>query len=743
MLKKSNLILILLSMCLFFSCDSLWQVENNVTNVAVELDIPNIVGQQQFSILQSGDMPDDTVTPSIPTVATVSLFNAKTNKLIESKQASFSNVEALSVTFEKIRIGTNIYATVEILGPNSLTIPGVGEEGGDVFFHMDPTLFRARSASVKIKNGENNLETRPNAVYLDPSIPDPVTEAWMPTPSNDNSGLNPNEPVLTFDRALEILKGNGSLLPGATIYIKDTLTYDTEATTVLDGQGVIVKKFAPFTKSIISVTNNTNLTLQNITIDGNSENFEDSGDTLISVDDDCNLVLNSGAILQNNIGNYYGGTLNISGGDVTINKGSVIQNNINEAGMYSAGAIYVDSGTCIMNGGLIQNNISSGEAGAICVCTDFTMNGGVIKNNRGSAGGIYANSDILITGGTITSNTATDTGGGIFLNGHSLNIKGNPVVSGNMVDAKENNVGICLSDDNSIVVTGTLDESARIGLSPHTGGTSTYVTVETGATVIKDDDSYTLLEKDVSKFFLDSNMGSLKFEESVGKVDLNCYYISSTISDIEEGTSENPFLTFEKAKTALKGRDGQIIITGEITITEDETWSADPGQTIVVRCEDVLDSEDYIKVSNGKEFSLQNITIEGDKSSGIIRVNESVDEQTIVNLFDGTVFQNCDDKPIENEESYPSLITSKTRINIEGFVKIPGLEYTGNENPQIVTITGPIKDGSYIRLIPKDGSDDVSTSGTVIAHCYDGMTNAELEYFGNSLEIDGTDLKIE
>ena len=134
----------------------------------------------------------------------------------------------------------------------------------------------------------------------------------------------------------------------------------------------------------------------------------------------------------------------------TVSDGPTISGNTATSG--SGGGIFGSPGTNIeMFNGVISGNTAggTGTGGAICVFGDlvnvdyytasFTMRNGTIGgvnasdgNSATNGGGIYGPgylTSILITGGNILNNTATNAGGGIY--GTDVTISGNTVISDN------------------------------------------------------------------------------------------------------------------------------------------------------------------------------------------------------------------------------------------------------------------------------------------------------------------------
>ena len=185
-------------------------------------------------------------------------------------------------------------------------------------------------------------------------------------------------------------------------------------------------------------------------------------DSIIKAANGGTIVLNSGAILQNNKAAQFGsGILANNRVNITMEDGAIIRNNTNRNYELGGGILIGNSSTFTMNGGEISGNTANGGGGVAIIGSTMVMNNGTISNNstyrtsgQGSYGaGVYvadyANSsggDTLFTatpasfemnGGKITENKALDYGGGVvtfpqYSKKITININ-NGEISGNKV----------------------------------------------------------------------------------------------------------------------------------------------------------------------------------------------------------------------------------------------------------------------------------------------------------------------
>lgn len=230
----------------------------------------------------------------------------------------------------------------------------------------------------------------------------------------------------------------------------------------------------------------TNMTLtisDGITITGNKS---EQGGGIYTYDED--ITINGGNI-TGNTATYGGGVYHI--GDyrtcdtLTISGSATIIGNTATDG----GGVYVESGKN-------TSNWNKGQ-GAL------QINGGSITNNTatGNGGGVYINERglLTITGGNVTDNTATVNGGGVYFNGESkkLNISGNINVTGNKKSSKANN--IYLPNGQIIKIMGELTNTAPIGVTTEVEpNSSNYVQIASGRAAYATPDKFQYENNDTS-----------------------------------------------------------------------------------------------------------------------------------------------------------------------------------------------------------------------------------------------------
>ena len=187
------------------------------------------------------------------------------------------------------------------------------------------------------------------------------------------------------------------------------------------------------------------------------------------------VTISGNAKLNNNTASCWGGaiclrkdakyatTLNMTGGEISGNRANS-----------EGGAVHAVDADCTFNlsGGKITGN-TSGDGGAIYLNQEpsvLNMTGGEISGNTatGNGGGVYiyrSGSVCNLSNGKIEKNTANGSGGGIYINPNNngkLNISGTPVVTGNTVSGKANNV--YLPSGKTLTISGTMSSGASVGV---------------------------------------------------------------------------------------------------------------------------------------------------------------------------------------------------------------------------------------------------------------------------------------
>jgi predicted outer membrane repeat protein len=219
--------------------------------------------------------------------------------------------------------------------------------------------------------------------------------------------------------------------------------------------------------------------------------------------DDSRFYMYGGEISNNSSADDGGGVCAWGVLSVEISGGTISGNTATKNG----GGIYTNTNLKI-SGGTINGNTATGDGGGIWTkaylkIDDSTIDGNkaakgggvyyndngnsimqiqnskVIQNKATDGGGIYVNnsSTLEMRDSSITGNTVTGNGGGVYNNG-TFQISGNTEISGNTKNSVSNNV--YLPTNKYIIITGTLTGS-KIGVTTEaTPSSSSYIRIATG-----------------------------------------------------------------------------------------------------------------------------------------------------------------------------------------------------------------------------------------------------------------------
>jgi len=160
------------------------------------------------------------------------------------------------------------------------------------------------------------------------------------------------------------------------------------------------------------------------------------------------LNVNEGAVISGGNNSQGGGAIYSEGSTININDGQIESNSA-----VAGGAMFIKTTTVNMNDGFISNNNTSGAAGGIYADTQSTFNlvGGSIDGNSAvTGGGIYITNQSIfnIMDGVVARNHSSSGGGGVYVNDRAtLNLK----TSGASISNNESDLGAGVFVYNGIV----------------------------------------------------------------------------------------------------------------------------------------------------------------------------------------------------------------------------------------------------------------------------------------------------
>lgn len=182
----------------------------------------------------------------------------------------------------------------------------------------------------------------------------------------------------------------------------------------------------------------------------------------VYVSQNATFIMRGGSIKANEVGagagnESGGGGVYVNGGTFTMEDGKITQNN----GLKNGGGVYVGGdGTLSMSGGEISSNTVTGDGGGVYIATNAslsiigTSSPRIAYNSAKNGGGVYiVNMGILGMGsGSISGNTATQEGAGVYDNGM--------VSLGGSASISSTNVFYLSGTADPISITSTLTESS-------------------------------------------------------------------------------------------------------------------------------------------------------------------------------------------------------------------------------------------------------------------------------------------
>ena len=268
------------------------------------------------------------------------------------------------------------------------------------------------------------------------------------------------------------------------------------------------------------------------------------------------FIMNGGTITGNT-----GGGVGVAGGSFTMNGGSITGNTVNvTSSSFFSGGVGVAGGSFTMNGGSITGNTATGTAtmtasGGVLVYYggSFTMTGGEITNNQCTVSNIFGDKGNDFAGGVRVS---------VALDGGTVTVSGDAVISGNTAKGSANNVS--LGDGQKITIgSGGLSSGAEIGVTMASAGVFTTGGNESCRQYFfSDDDTYVVVPS-----------GS---ELALGQLASNPQYAHSHPACGDSScTKHGGSVTYDKSLTAIGGTlsagdyylKHSVTATGDITIT--------------------------------------------------------------------------------------------------------------------------------------------------------------------------------
>lgn len=271
------------------------------------------------------------------------------------------------------------------------------------------------SYTVYVK-AKDNVGNTSNAVSVGAVVA--YQNVYVSSSGNDSTGNgSSSKPYATIAKAYTRVGSGYNIVLLSNITQTSTANFNTANKSVnlkSNGSNVYTITKSGFTTAMISVSNKNTLTTTNITINGNNVA---SSNAVLDISGSSTLNLNSNATVKGGKNSAYGGGIRVTGTSAfNMNGGTVTGNSTSD---HQGGGVHItENSTMTLNSGTISNNSST-------------------NSEYGQGGGIFVWEGTLnIKGGTISGNTVTENGGGIWIGGGTgsttvLSITGNCNISSN------------------------------------------------------------------------------------------------------------------------------------------------------------------------------------------------------------------------------------------------------------------------------------------------------------------------
>lgn len=423
----------------------------------------------------------------------------------------------------------------------------------------------------------------------------------------------------------------------------------------------------------------------------------------------------------------------------------------------SGGGVYVGTdGEFTMSGGTISGNKADKHGGGVCVISGgtFTMSGGTIggagdndSNTASDGGGVYVGTNGRFTmsdGAAIKGNTATSSGGGVYMNGSFT-------VSGGTIQGQDNKNEIYSCK--TFTITGeptienctiTLEQNALINVN----GLNTVAAL-TNVRVNPHNNNYTegttLLEKAGSKDICDKfALNNIPENKGIWWIGLDDNMKNGILCNISDVSGLQNLVT-------AAGSGGKVEITGGGDITVDTTVSVPDGANVTIK----PDSGNSVNITASGATTVFDVkaggtlTLGGENSGSVIITGDSSvvnpykfdGDYSLITVSGGTVNIGKNTEIKDNKAGRGVNVTSGKLYMTGG--KISG--NTGNTNGGGVLVGGvgttfemsggKICNNTLVENSPN--SDPRQGGGVCVFHGAIFVLSGDAEIYGNSAQDGG------
>ncbi len=378
-------------------------------------------------------------------------------------------------------------------------------------------------------------------------------------------------------------------------------------------------------------------------------------------------------------GVYVNGTGKFDMGDTATIQG----NNASTTATNSAaggGGVYVNGGTFTMTGtAKIQGNTTtsanpytkpSGGGGVFVIAGGtFTMSGGTIgsstdANEADLGGGVYVGvntgtgekGSFTMGGGTITGNTATQNGGGVYVNSLTFTVTGTPSINNNTANSSANNVHLISKMTITIGEDGLAGGEIGVTAEEMKPGTAVQITdknVNNAASIFTSDEKGYRIEENVN----------VKVEDGGTAV-----FLSDTETSYStDGNGGVSLGDFEEAFNAIiENTGGDITVFDPVEIAGDNMQISPPrGVTIDITASGATT---VFEVQDGGSLTLGGgdgeVNVSGDPSASSPTADG--EEISLINISNGGTVTIADNANIQNNQAGRGVTVDNGRLIMTG-----------------------------------------------------------------------------
>ncbi len=353
--------------------------------------------------------------------------------------------------------GYTIYITG--LGSSKATITGVSSADKPVISSDSKLTLK----NLNITGGNTGTGGKGGGVYESGTAALTITncDIYNNQASSSGGGIYSSGPV-TLDTC--VIRGNKASGSGGGVYSSGTLSISAsmiESNSAPNGGGIYINS------GIFTMETGTSVAANTAT---------DSGGGIYI--NNGTVTQNSGATIHTNTATNFGGGIYLKDGTCSIG-GTIGGSSSSDANTTAGdgGGVYITGGTITLTG-TISCNTAAENGGGICFAstasTDLELTAGTISKNTANSttkggGGIYAGSStaaLILSGVTLSGNTAANKGAGVYVSTGTFKMGGTAVVNTNNYVYLADSLFITLSSE----ITGTTPV-ATLELPSYTAGT--------------------------------------------------------------------------------------------------------------------------------------------------------------------------------------------------------------------------------------------------------------------------------